>query len=94
MPDMKIDQQSNSDATHTKVGEQLSVMYWQDLRRSLQLDNHAVVYQKIDPISNAELHVLVRDLERPLYGDEAASLSKLVSKTGLICAFQKPRAQC
>src|SRR6266704_3102547 len=66
-------------------------MNWIDRVHALDLDNHDIVHDQVNAISELDLLSLVNHRQSNLTGDCEALLSKLMQQAALIGAFEESR---
>ena len=72
---MKIQQITQSESAEPKIAEQLPTVHGQDGLDNLQLDNHAIGNEQVDPIAIIDNQVLVTQRQQNLPTDGYFSLS-------------------
>jgi hypothetical protein len=86
---VEIDQQTDLGVTQFQVGNQLGFVDGKDFLDSLQFDNHGILHEQINPVTDIESNFIINHRETYLRQRFHAALSKLVGKAGFISRFQQ-----
>ena len=94
MRNIEIDQQPELVATEFQIGENLGEMQREQFLHCLQLQNHAIFDDEINPVGCVELNAVIDDGESHLMGEADAVSRELVAKAGAVSAFKTAGSQC
>ncbi len=83
--DVEVEQQSQGETCQSKVGQQLSLMYWLYMLTGLQLQYNLIVNQNIQSVAAVKPDILVCYRQRLLPFKINSSKLKFMAKAFFIC---------
>ena len=90
---MEVYQQSDFASREPKVSQKNCIVDRCEGLDSLELDNHVLVHENIDPIATFELQAFVNHRQRLLLLKGNVAFPQLLAEAFLICRLKEPRAQ-
>jgi hypothetical protein len=93
LPDVEIDQETNRAAGELEIRENLCLMDHSQFLYGLQLDDHSVFDQQVNPVTAIESHPLVNHWQFLLLFHLEPLLPQFVGEARVIGRFEQPRSK-
>jgi hypothetical protein len=91
--DMEINEQADSNAAQPHVRQKLRLVDWMNRFNALHFDDYELFDDEVDPVPKLDSFSVENYRQPDLAGNYEPALSKFMSKTSLIGAFQQTRAE-